>query len=312
MQACTGTSIASSDHRTIREPVTAVIPNRDGARLLQRTLPPLLRELPAGLHEIVVVDDASEDESRSVLREQFPQVRVVALDKNVGFGEACRRGFLEASHSLVLLLNSDMEVTPGSVALLAAHFDDPEVFAAGPRYVSDATPASASAHVPCACRPQLGSPAGGGIFRRDAFLALGGFDPIYHPFYWEDVDLGWAAWREGWRILEDCRCHFIHQESATIRALYAPAHVARIRIRNRCLFGWKNLESPGLLARFQAVSVRRAVAHLVRTGSPALLLGIADALARAPAAIRRRRRGVRDEAAILRDSQTRLTDLLLL
>ena len=190
-------------------PISVVIPNRDGADLLRRTLPPVLRELPPPRHEVLVVDDASEDDSVAVLAAEFPQVRVVALETNVGFGAACNRGFAEARSELVLLLNSDMEVTPGSVEVLLEHFGDPRVLAAGPEYHSDKPNPPPLPTGPGPFWNQVGVPAGGGLFRRGAFLQLGGFDPLYHPFYWEDLDLGWAAWRAGWRNVYDTRCHFL-------------------------------------------------------------------------------------------------------
>lgn len=289
--------------------VSAVIPNRDGAHLLRRTLPPLLRELPPPGHEVLVVDDASEDDSLAVLQEEFPTVRVIALERNVGFGAACNRGFREAKHDLVLLLNSDMEVTPGSVALLLEHFADESVFAAGPGYRSDDPAKPRPPGGPEPIWPQMGAPAGGGLFRRDAFLQLGGFDPLYAPFYWEDVDLGWNSWRQGWRTLYDFRCEFIHLESATIRRLYTPACVRRIRARNRILFACKNLHG-GTWLRFMARAKLRAVASLLRRGDPGDIAGELMALPRLLAALRRRVRGGPADAEVLAASHTPLRHLL--
>lgn len=244
---------------------------------MRQTLPPLLRELPPDEHEILVVDDASEDESVEVLGRDFPAVRVVALKENVGFGAACNRGVEEAGNELVLLLNSDMEVTPASIGVLAEHFSEPEVFAAGPRY---AEPGDATA-LPDGgrelVRPELGSPAGGGLFSRAKFLDLGGFDPLYRPFYWEDLDLGWRAWRAGWRVIYDGRVHFLHLGSATIARLYGPEYVARVRARNRALFGWRNFRSPGFRRRHNWVLARRAVVDLIRRRDAASLRGLWDA-----------------------------------
>ncbi len=269
-------------------PISAVIPNKDGANLLRRILPPLLKELPSETHEVLVVDDASGDDSLQVLAQEFPSVRIVALEANVGFGAACNRGFEEARQERVLLLNSDMEVTAGSVALLAAHLDDPEVFAAGPRYVDVGSAPEVEEAGAESVRPQLGSPAGGGVFSRAKFLELGGFDSLYHPFYWEDLDLGWSAWQRGWRILHDARAHFLHLGSVTISRLYTPGYVRSIRARNRLLFGWKNLRRPSLLLRFWARAMARSVAALARRGDASELLGHLRSVPRLPAALRRR------------------------
>ena len=290
-------------------PVSAVIPNRDGAHLLRRTLPPLLRELPPPVHEVLVVDDASGDDSLAVLRAEFPQVRVIALERNVGFGAACNRGFSEAKHDLVLLLNSDMEVTPGSVALLLEHFADESVFAAGPEYRSDRPDAPPSPKPDPPVWPQLGAPAGGGLFRRAAFLQMGGFDPLYAPFYWEDVDLGWTAWRQGWRILFDARCEFIHLESATIKRLYTPAYVRRIRARNRFLFACKNLHG-ALWLQFILRAKLRSFASLLRRGDPSDAAGELMALARLGAAVRHRVRGGPSDAEVLAASHSQFKQLL--
>jgi GT2 family glycosyltransferase len=256
---------------------------------LRQTLPPLVRELPPDRHEILVIDDASRDDSVEVLRREFPGVRVIPLKENVGFGAVCNRGFSEAQHGIVLLLNSDMQVTPGSVAALSEHLAEPDVFAAGPRYVDAGEEAGPRDDVSEFIRPQFGSPAGGGLFCREKFLALGGFDPLYHPFYWEDIDLGWNAWRRGWRVIEDTRSDFIHLVGATIGALYDEGYVTRIRDRNRCLFGWKNLSSPRLLVRHGWAVARKALGDLLKRRSLAGALGFASALAMLPRVVRSRR-----------------------
>jgi GT2 family glycosyltransferase len=293
--------------------LSAVIPNRNGADLLPQTLPPLLRELAGHDHEVLVVDDASEDESVALLQREFPQVRVVELPSNVGFGAACNHGFQEARYPLVLLLNSDMIVTPGSLNVLLPHFSARDVFAAGPAYEQVGEKDSPQLVAPQP-RPQLGAPAGGGIFRREVFLKLGGFDALYYPFYWEDLDLGWTAWRQGWRIIYDPRVRFMHLASATIGRLYSRAYVARVRARNRCLFGWKNFTRGWLRRRHQVVVLRRAVVDLLRRGDPAALLGLWDAwrMRRRAWAARPAQPPVRTDEQILTASHTDLKVLLSL
>ncbi|MCX7599590.1 MAG: glycosyltransferase family 2 protein [Armatimonadetes bacterium] len=258
-------------------PVSTVIPNRNGADLLCDTLPPLLAELAHPSDEILVVDDASQDGSPERLVRDFPGLRILALQESIGFGAASNLGFREAQNDLVLLLNSDMQVTPGSVATLVADMSAPDVFAAGPTYVQPdgcLTPAPTASDL---CE-HIGAPAGGGIFRRDLFLSLGGFDPLYYPFYWEDIDLGWAAWRAGWRIVYDSRVTFLHLGSATISKLYHKRYVARVRARNRCLFGWKNFSAPWLRRRHALAVWRHILADILRRGDFSSFLGLLDAL----------------------------------
>jgi GT2 family glycosyltransferase len=258
------------------------------------------------------VDDGSEDDSLAMLEAKFPTVRVTSLQESVGFGAACNLGFETARNDLVLLLNSDMEVTPGSVGLLLGHFSDPQVFAAGPRYVSSGEDTEPQDDGPALVRPQFGSPAGGGIFRRAAFLELSGFDPLYYPFYWEDIDLGWNAWRAGHRIIYDARCHFLHLESVTIKRLYSPGFVRRIRARNRCLFGWKNLISPPLRRLHNLMLARHIIADLIKRRDPASLLGFLDAWRMRKDALSSRPETVpaRTDQQILADSETDLKMLL--
>ncbi|NSW54646.1 MAG: glycosyltransferase [Armatimonadetes bacterium] len=294
------------------QPITAVIPNRDGADLLRATLPPLLAELPPPNHQVLVVDDASKDDSVAMLARDFPSVCVVALNENVGFGAACNQGFADAVHDVVLLLNSDMAVTPGSISLLLEHFQDPSTFAAGPIYLGDTEKLENLGVRGGQVRPQIGAPAGGGLFRRDLYLDLGGFDALYHPFYWEDLDLGWNAWRAGLRIVYDTRCHFLHMESRTIKRLYSAAYVRRIRARNRVLFGWKNFDTPELLRAHTGAVARHILGDLLRRRDPASLLGYLDARTMRAAALASRPKDPpkRTSAEILAASQTDLARLL--
>lgn len=288
-------------------PISAVIPNRNGLDLLPRTLSSLLAELPADRNEVLVIDDASTDDSVAMLAREFPAVRVIALSQNVGFGAATNLGLAEARHELVLLLNSDMLVTPGSIALLAEHFRADDVFAAGPQYVDSSAVREAGE-----VRPQLGSPAGGGLFSRSKFLELRGFDPLYYPFYWEDLDLGWRAWRRGWRIIYDTRVSFLHLASATISRSYSPAYIARIRARNRYLFGWKNFTSRSLRRYHTLKIVTRAITDLIRRLDASAIVAIPSAwrIARKHGFFGRRcTEGLTDQE-ILRASATEFSALL--
>jgi len=84
--------------------------------------------------DVVVVDNASRDGSADAVRARFPDVRVIANACNVGFSSACNQGARESRAPLVLFLNPDATLTPGSLAALAALFEArPRLGIAGPR-----------------------------------------------------------------------------------------------------------------------------------------------------------------------------------
>src|SRR6202034_719588 len=92
---------------------TVVIPNWNGRDLLAKYIPSIIQALSGNReNEIIVVDNGSEDGSAEFLRERFPSVSVVALDRNLGFGGGSNAGFRAAKNDIVVLLNSDMPVEP--------------------------------------------------------------------------------------------------------------------------------------------------------------------------------------------------------
>jgi GT2 family glycosyltransferase len=119
--------------------VSIVIPNRngasprdDGVRYLEMVMGTLegqsFREF-----EVIVVDNGSEDESVSYLRESWPDATVVELGENRGFPAAVNAGIAAGSGPYVALLNTDIELSPDWLELLVGEFDrDPGLgFATG-------------------------------------------------------------------------------------------------------------------------------------------------------------------------------------
>jgi len=85
----------------------------------------------AGGEQVIVVDNASSDGSAEMVRADFPEAILIALEENIGFGPANNLGVLQADRELILYLNSDAYADAESVSRLAATFDDPTVSAAG-------------------------------------------------------------------------------------------------------------------------------------------------------------------------------------
>jgi N-acetylglucosaminyl-diphospho-decaprenol L-rhamnosyltransferase len=124
---------------TGRPGVAVVMVSFNTRRDLAQCLESLIAAPPAAPHEIVVVDNASGDGTVTMLRQEWPLVRLVALNRNVGFAAACNAGIRETRASgspLVLLLNSDTLVPPGAIDRLIDRLVlTPRAAVAGPRLV---------------------------------------------------------------------------------------------------------------------------------------------------------------------------------
>lgn len=83
-------------------------------------------------------------------------------------------------------------------------------------------------------------------YRRKIFEELGGFDPLFAPFYWEDVDLSYRALKRGCKILYQPKSTAYHKHSITINRNFAKEYVDAIFWRNLLMLNWKNLTSKKL------------------------------------------------------------------
>jgi GT2 family glycosyltransferase len=103
---------------------------------LEAVLRSLTEPAPAVDHAIVVVDNASTDTTRRYVRDEWPRVRLIAAETNLGFSKANNLGIRNTSSELVLLLNPDTIVPPGAVDQLVSTLDTrPDVAIVGPRIV---------------------------------------------------------------------------------------------------------------------------------------------------------------------------------
>ena len=248
---------------------TVVIPNWNGRDLLEKYIPPLLAAMAGNPdNEILVVDNGSEDGSAAFLAERFPQVKVLALPKNLGFGGGSNAGFRQAKNDVVVLLNSDMRVELGFLQPLLDGFTDEKVFAVscqiflsdpekvreetgltegwwdnGRLWVGHRIDDKVQQLFPCFY-------GGGGscAFDRRKFLELGAFDEILRPFYYEDTDIGYMAWKRGWKCLYQPASIVYHEHRGTIGKKFDRTYIDRVVRKNALLWAWKNIHEPRRLA----------------------------------------------------------------
>src|SRR5437016_2937856 len=84
-----------------------VVPVYNGWHLTERCLEHLRKQTLS--HTVIVCDNGSSDGTAERVRTSFPEVRVVELGANFGFGVACNRGVRAGTHDIVVLLNNDVE-----------------------------------------------------------------------------------------------------------------------------------------------------------------------------------------------------------
>lgn len=114
--------------------LSVVIVNWNGSAVLRDCLASVF-DAPSGIEfEVIVVDNASQDDSVTMVQRQFPNVLVLCNGRNLGFAAANNQGFAVAKGRYILLLNNDTLVQPGAFAESVRYLDaNPKVGALGCR-----------------------------------------------------------------------------------------------------------------------------------------------------------------------------------
>ncbi|HEX3540112.1 MAG TPA: glycosyltransferase family 2 protein [Acidimicrobiales bacterium] len=274
-------------------PMRAVVVNYQSASVLAGCVASLLAE---GVDEVVVVDNGHrrgprDEAAETALVDAGLPVTWVTAGQNLGYGRAVNLGAVRVGAGDLLVCNPDIVVRPGALAELAAVLaGDADVGVVGPRLrnLDGTTYPSARTF------PSLVDAAGHGLIglvwadnpfsrryrlldwdhddrrdidwvsgacfliRRQAWTALGGFDPSYF-MYMEDVDLCWRAARAGWRVVYQPRAEVVHAQG--VSAETHPYRMILAHHRSMLRFAWRT--APGARrALFPLVSAAVAARSL--------------------------------------------------
>src|SRR5690606_35839786 len=247
----------------VKRNVSIIIPNYNGADLLKQYLP---YTFAAADHadvdyEVIVVDDASTDDSIAFVEAHYPQVVLVKNATNRGFSLSCNEGMKVAQYDLLLFLNSDVKLSPDYFEHQWTYFEQEDTFGVMGRIMSmDQQRMEDTARYPNFMGYRIKATSffysndkepsipttylsgANALVDAKKMKAMGGLDPIFSPFDAEDLDLALRAWRAGWKCFYEHQSVCYHQVSTTTKNHCTKDWVKEIYYRNRFLVHAIHLE----------------------------------------------------------------------
>jgi len=247
--------------------IAIVILNWNGAKLFDTYLPSVIRNSAHPNVELIVADNRSTDDSINQLKKNFPSVKIIELKKNYGFAEGYNQALKQIEADIFVLLNSDVEVTPGWLeAVLKLMEEDETIAAVQPKILSYEKPhqfeyaGAAGGFIDrfgypfCRGRilnrmePDLGQynkstpifwASGACMFiKAEAFRKAGGFDGDFWA-HMEEIDLCWRLKNQGYKIMYQPKSVVFHLGGGTLS--YGSPRKVYLNFRNNLFMLFKNL-----------------------------------------------------------------------
>jgi O-antigen biosynthesis protein len=251
--------------------ISVIVTNWNGLPLLRKNLETIIKKSYKA-EEIIFADDCSNDDSVSFvqkLKTKYSKLKIIAHKKNLGFGGNSNDAIKKAKGDLVVLLNNDIVPHSHYIENTLKHFTNPKVFgvsfaeAGRENWARFFWKNGYLQHEPGITKINKthisGWVSGGSsIIRKNLFEKLGGFDPIYQPFYSEDLDLGFRAWKSGYTLLWEPTAVVEHKHEATM-SKFSINLLNYVKERNRLLNTWRNITDKNLLHKNQLALILRVL-----------------------------------------------------
>jgi GT2 family glycosyltransferase len=268
--------------------ISVVIPNYNGKHLLEANLPSVFLALKFAQinYEVIVIDDASTDDSLLFIQQQYPDIKLLVNELNKGFSPTINKGIFAAQYELILALNSDVKLSENYFIDQLKYFEDSDTFGVmgkivgldgsgiqdGAKYPKTGFKGIKTTinYIPVTEDQEIWLPSfflsgANALMNREKLWQLGGFDEIYAPYYYEDADLGIRAWRVGWKCYFEPRSICMHAISSTIGKLKSEK-VKIIIERNRIILNHLHLMG-GKLRFFKCWLWIRCFSKLIKGNS---------------------------------------------
>lgn len=248
--------------------LSVIIPNYNGKHLFEKYLDHnirIIKSLPNET-EIIIVDDASKDDSISYLREKYTnEIIVIAKEHNSGFSKTCNEGIKKAKYDLILLLNTDVLITENYFDNLFKYFDKEDTFGVMGRIIGmndDVIQDAARLPIMVGRKikpsnfyylqdqevftPTLYLSGAVALIDAKKLKILNGFNELFSPFYGEDFELSIRAWRLGWKSYYHHEAICRHEISGTTKNSQKKYWIKKIYFRNRFFLHFLHLNGINL------------------------------------------------------------------
>jgi len=237
--------------------ISVIITSYNGLNLLKKHLKNTIKASPEA-SEFILIDDASTDSSikfAKKIQKKYSKLKILTRQQNMGFGANSNLAVKKSTGDLVVMLNNDVVPHLGYITAALKHFHNPTVFGVGfaelghenygkvfwkNGYLNIEPGYSQKTHVTAWLS------GGSSIIRRADFLKIGGFDSVYHPFYFEDLDLGLRAWKSGYKLLWEPQAIVEHQHEATT-SKFPKKFLIYVKERNHLLSVLRNIDDKKML-----------------------------------------------------------------
>jgi len=251
--------------------VNIAVLNYNGKELLQKYLPSIIESANASKFKpkVTVLDNKSTDSSVEFIRTNFPAVNIYIAKENKIYC-SYNEFFKTSDDDIIIILNSDIKTDVNFVDSLIENFiNNPQVFlVASKMYFLDAVTyqgdkSIAKEHFGVISadtrfdgykklidKKDFTFSAGNGAFDRKKVVELGGFDEIYLPGRYEDVDLCFRAWKSGYVGIYEPKSVIFHEGYGSFKKEFKDKQIQSMVLRNSIFFTLKNIKDPFLLLKF--------------------------------------------------------------
>ncbi len=228
----------------MKKDVSILIVHYNTPKLLRQTLKGIFAMQSAASFEVIVVDNNPSMRVDELVRGEFPEVKLLVSDQNVGFGNGMNLAIANANGRYFFVFNPDIAITDHALDELMKYMDThTDVGMVAPRLSNPDGSLQSSCYrfmgpeiilyrrIPLLAKLPFAKKAvdqylmkdwnhaetqdvdyvlGAAMFvRREAYEAVGGFDPNYF-IYFEDQDWCRRFWRAGWRVVYHPKANFVH------------------------------------------------------------------------------------------------------